>query len=332
MFYLLGGGTVSEAQGSKEQTKISENLNAPASAYDETVMNMGENDISTKSKYDEMTSEVITVDTTNKKGTNQATSLNSEPEEQPKKFKPVPERGYTSRKESVTTTTTTPKVGGNQNSNSNINKELVEALWRKDQELAALKRKRKLEELNEELSTTDEQPQQNEAPKVGNSFYSTTKANRNISKVGFAVIVDEKEVTNGSLISIRLMSDFILKNSKVIPSGTVFSGIITINGERANIKINGLKLDNEILNVDLYCVDAQDGLEGINCPLSAETLAKRNLQRQSSSILQAPMVDSRLLSQGINIGTNATRNYINRKSNIQKLIVRSNHQIYIYQR
>ncbi|GLU56512.1 hypothetical protein Dfri01_59730 [Dyadobacter frigoris] len=182
----------------------------------------------------------------------------------------------------------------------------------------------------------------------GNGFYglngSKIKNNRP-SKVKGSIRAavhgdgDGITVTNGSSVSIRMQDEtkiMIEGEPLILPKNTLVYGIARISGDRIDITVNTIRVNNFIYNVSLVAYDL-DGRKGLYVPDMRikqqvnNSLAQGSTQMMSPSYVMggsvAQQVGGQLASQGVNMVMQTGRNVLQKKMTQPKAQVRPNYQI-----
>ncbi len=182
----------------------------------------------------------------------------------------------------------------------------------------------------------------------GNSFYGLNGRklrNSRPSKTSGSIRAvihgdgDGITVTNGSSVAIRMQDETIVGidgEPLVLPNNTLVYGEARINGDRIDITVSKIRIDNFIYNVHLDAYDL-DGRKGLYVP------DMKLKQRASSSIVQGStqfassgyivggsvgqQVGGQLASQGVGMALNAGKNILTRKAQQPKASIRPNYQI-----
>lgn len=182
----------------------------------------------------------------------------------------------------------------------------------------------------------------------GNAFYGLNgrkEKNTRPSKTGSsirAVIHGDGEgitVTNGTSIALRMQEETMISvggEPLILPAHTLVYGQTHLSGDRIDITINTIRLDNYLYPVHLVAYDL-DGRKGLYVPdmkVKQQTLATLT---QGSSQLASPgyimggsvrqQVGGQLASQGLNVALNAGKNLLTRKAQQPKAQIRPNHLV-----
>jgi len=182
----------------------------------------------------------------------------------------------------------------------------------------------------------------------GNGFYglngSKVKNNRPSKVKGSIRAVvhgdgDGITVTNGSSVSIRMQDEtkiIIEGEPLILPKNTLVYGIARITGDRIDISVNTIRINNFIYNVSLVAYDL-DGRKGLYVPDMRIKQQVNNSLAQSSTQMMSPsyvmggsvaqQVGGQLASQGVNMVMQTGRNVLQRKMQQPKAQVRPNYQI-----
>lgn len=146
-------------------------------------------------------------------------------------------------------------------------------------------------------------------------------------------------VTNGSSVAVRMQDETIVGidgEPLILQKNTLVYGVVRINGDRIDITVSKIRVDNFIYNVHLDAYDL-DGRKGLYVP------DMKLKQRASSSIVQGStqlaspgyivggsvgqQVGGQLASQGVGMALNAGKNIVTRKAQQPKALIRPNYQI-----
>jgi conjugative transposon TraM protein len=182
----------------------------------------------------------------------------------------------------------------------------------------------------------------------GNGFYglngSKVKNNRPSKVKGSIRAVvhgdgDGITVTNGSSVSMRMQDEtkiMIEGEPLILPKNTLVYGIARITGDRIDISVNTIRVNNFIYNVSLVAYDL-DGRKGLYVPDMRIKQQVNNSLAQSSTQMMSPsyvmggsvaqQVGGQLASQGVNMVMQTGRNVLQRKMQQPKAQVRPNYQI-----
>lgn len=182
----------------------------------------------------------------------------------------------------------------------------------------------------------------------GNGFYglngTKVKSNRPSKVKGSIRAVvhgdgDGITVTNGSSVSIRMQDEtkiMIEGEPLILPKNTLVYGIARIIGDRIDISVNTIRVNNFIYNVSLVAYDL-DGRKGLYVPDMRIKQQVNNSLAQSSTQMMSPsyvmggsvaqQVGGQLASQGVNMVMQTGRNVLQRKMQQPKAQVRPNYQI-----
>lgn len=182
----------------------------------------------------------------------------------------------------------------------------------------------------------------------GNGFYglngNKVKNNRPSKVKGSIKAVihgdgDGITVTNGSSVSIRMQDEtkiMIEGEPLILSKNTLVYGIARITGDRIDITVNTIRVNNFIYNVSLVAYDL-DGRKGLYVPDMVIKQQVNNSLSQGSTQMMSPsyvmggsvgqQVGGQLASQGVNMVMQTGRNILQRKMQQPKAQVRSNYQI-----
>ena len=182
----------------------------------------------------------------------------------------------------------------------------------------------------------------------GNAFYGLdgrklrnnrpTKTNGSIRAVVHGD-GDGITVTNGSSVAIRMQDETVVGMNDepiVLPKNTLVYGVARMNGDRIDITVSKIRMDNFIYNVHLQAYDL-DGRKGLYVPdMKLKQHASSSIV-QGSTQLASPgyivggsvgqQVGGQLASQGVGMALNAGKNILTRKAQQPKASIRPNYHI-----
>ena len=146
-------------------------------------------------------------------------------------------------------------------------------------------------------------------------------------------------VTNGSSIRLRLLSETILNvqgMQRILPRNTLINGRVSISGERVQIYISSVRIDNNIIPVQLVVYDI-DGSQGLYIPnLMDKNLLARELAEAGARPMQGGIWSQGSMSTqiGTNMATDVARSlmqgasqYARRKMNNVKVTIKPNYKV-----
>lgn len=140
-----------------------------------------------------------------------------------------------------------------------------------------------------------------------------------------AVIHDTQQLVAGSTVRIRLINAVEI-NGKQIPQDQFIYGVCSINGERLQISINGVRNGNSILPVSLSVYDL-DGLEGIYIPGAIARDAAKQASDNALQNMQLMSVDPSLGAQATVAGVEAAKGMFSKKAKMIKVTVKAGYHI-----
>ncbi|MFP5439100.1 MAG: conjugative transposon protein TraM [Bacteroidia bacterium] len=168
------------------------------------------------------------------------------------------------------------------------------------------------------------------ATELSNGFYSLDDVSSNevVTNAITAVIHEPQTLVNGSVIKLRLTSD-VMVNGVQIPQGHFVFGAVSLKGERLTIRIESLRYENSIFQVDLSVYD-MDGMEGIYIPGAiARDVAKSSADRSMQS-MGVTTIDDSWSSQAAGAGIEAAKTLFSKKVKLIKVNVKAGYQVLLY--
>lgn len=162
---------------------------------------------------------------------------------------------------------------------------------------------------------------------LSNSFYSLydlTELNETQNAIE-AVIHETQTLMSGSTVKLRLVNDVYI-NGVLIPKDNFLFGTASLNGERLNIKISGIRFRNSLFPVNLLVYD-MDGMDGIYIPGAiSRDVAKQSADRAVQGIGMTTL-DPSLGVQAASAGIEAARNLIIKKVKLTKVTVKAGYKV-----
>lgn len=150
---------------------------------------------------------------------------------------------------------------------------------------------------------------------------------------------DGIKVQNGSSIKLRLLSETYLMvggQKKVLPRSTLINGTVKISGDRVNVVISAIRIDNNLVPVQMLAFDI-DGTQGLYIPnLMDKNLLARELAEAGTRPMQGSIWSQGSFGQqiGTQLATESARSlmqgasqYARRKMNQVKVTIKPNYKV-----
>lgn len=132
-------------------------------------------------------------------------------------------------------------------------------------------------------------------------------------------------LVNGSTIKLRLAHD-VMVNGIRIPKDNFIFGTVSLNGERLEINITGLRYEQSLFPVALTACDL-DGLEGIYIPGAiTRDVAKESADRSLQAV-GLTTLDPSWGAQAAGAGIEAVKTLVSRKVKLVKVTVKAGYQL-----
>jgi len=161
-----------------------------------------------------------------------------------------------------------------------------------------------------------------------NEFYSLDDNNEsgNATQNAIEAVIHETQtVVSGATMKLRLLSDVYIAG-RLIPKNNLVFGTASLDGERLNIDIRGIRCQNSLLPVALSIYD-MDGLEGIYIPGAiSRDVAKQSTDNALQNI-GLSTVDPSLKMQVASSGIEAAKSLISKKVKLIKVTVKAGYQV-----
>lgn len=150
---------------------------------------------------------------------------------------------------------------------------------------------------------------------------------------------DGIKVSNGSNVKLRLLSETYLMvagQKRVLPRSTLINGTVRISQDRVNIIVNAIRIDNNLIPVQMVTYDI-DGSQGLYIPnLMDKNLLARELAEAGSRPMQGSIWTQGSFQQqvGTQIATESARSlmqgasqYARRKMNQVRVTIKPNYKV-----
>lgn len=161
---------------------------------------------------------------------------------------------------------------------------------------------------------------------IANGFYSLDTETEAIKSNAITAIVNENQVlVSGSAIKLRLTSDAYIKEVKK-PAGSFVFGIASLDGERLNIEINSIRINNSLYPVKLEVYD-MDGLPGIYIPGAINRDVAKQSADHSLQTMQLTSLDPSIAAQATAAGISTVKNLLSKKVKLVKVMVKSGYKV-----
>lgn len=149
-----------------------------------------------------------------------------------------------------------------------------------------------------------------------------------------ACVATDQSVTDGQSVRLRTLEPMWIGNS-LLPKNTNIVGVVRLQGERLEIKIESIEALGCIMEVDLSVYDS-DGQEGINIPNSMESDALHEIganmgSTMGSSINLTTNAGAQLASDVGKGLINGVSQYLNKKLRTVKVHLKSGYKIMLKQ-
>jgi len=140
-----------------------------------------------------------------------------------------------------------------------------------------------------------------------------------------AVVHEDQSVVNGSTIKLRLATDIFI-NGVLIPKESFIYGTASLNGERLNVKIAGVRYRNNLFPVELAVFD-MDGLDGIYIPGAiSRDVAKESTERGLQNI-GLTSLDPSIGMQAAGVGVEAAKTLFSKKVKLIRVTVKAGYRV-----
>lgn len=140
-----------------------------------------------------------------------------------------------------------------------------------------------------------------------------------------AVIHQTQSVVAGATIKLRLLQDVYIEGMR-IPKGHFVYGIATLNGERLDVTIDGIRYENSLFPVELV-VYSTDGIKGLHIP---GALSRKVAKESAAGAVQGvglSSFDTSLGAQMAGAGIEATRSLLSKRAKLIKVTIKAGDRV-----
>ncbi|WAC13251.1 conjugative transposon protein TraM [Dyadobacter pollutisoli] len=164
------------------------------------------------------------------------------------------------------------------------------------------------------------------ASSAENGFFSLDQTLPDAVSAGItAVVSQDQQLITGSIIRLRLTSPMLVAGV-TLPEHTLLYGTVTLAGERLQVEISSIHIQNQLLPVKLSVYD-QDGLSGIYIP---GALSRVVAKQQISQDIQGYDLDIAGTSAGVQAASAAVqtaKTFLSRKTRLVQVKVPDGYQV-----
>ncbi|TXJ24853.1 MAG: conjugative transposon protein TraM [Chitinophagaceae bacterium] len=141
-----------------------------------------------------------------------------------------------------------------------------------------------------------------------------------------AVIHQDQTITSGATVKLRLLQDAYIQG-QLIPKGSFIFGPCSLSGERLQIEIPSVRLNNNALFPVSLTVYDLDGLPGIRIPGSINQDAGKESSEQAMQALNLGSLDPSVGAQATAAGIEAAKNLLKRKIKLVKVHLKADYPV-----
>lgn len=163
-------------------------------------------------------------------------------------------------------------------------------------------------------------------PKTGR-FFSGEKAENKGNTIE-AIVSGDQRVTSGSVLKLVTLQELTLDNGLILDKGTALFGVIELKQDRIKVKIESVRIGNNIYNLKKTVYD-KDGLEGINVPLNIKAEASKEAADQVVNDVNVTPYSTDVLSTGVNAVSSAAKSVFRKRNNQIIVTIKSNYKLYL---
>ncbi|MET6997870.1 conjugative transposon protein TraM [Chitinophaga defluvii] len=145
-----------------------------------------------------------------------------------------------------------------------------------------------------------------------------------------AEIPEYQTLVSGSTVKMRITSDVYIAG-RLIPKNSCVYGVASINGERLQVEINSIRIDNSILPISLSAYDL-DGMAGIYIPGAIARDVTKNSADQAIQGIPIMSMDPSLGVQAASAGIETAKSLLSKKVRLIKVNIKAGYQVLLKNR
>ena len=160
-----------------------------------------------------------------------------------------------------------------------------------------------------------------------NFFGMSLNEEKSVNNSIRAFAYQNQVLTNGSIIKLCLEDEIEIAGTP-ISAGTFLYGLVSLNGERLEVRINSIRSDNSIYPVKLEVFDS-DGLPGIYIPGAiGRDVVKQSTDNAFQSV-ELNTLDPSLKAQATAAGVNTAKAMLTKKVKLVRVTVKAGYRIFL---
>ncbi|OLY94215.1 Bacteroides conjugative transposon TraM protein [Cnuella takakiae] len=144
-----------------------------------------------------------------------------------------------------------------------------------------------------------------------------------------AIIHNQQEVLDGSVVQFRLLQTFYL-NGVAVPAGTMVHGTASIRGDRLQVAVTSIVLQDKLYPAVFKVYDL-DGMEGLRIPGSLVRNTINESVENSFQSLSMLSMDPSLRGQAAAAGIQAVKSLAGKKARQVRVVLPSGYQVLLKQ-
>ena len=161
---------------------------------------------------------------------------------------------------------------------------------------------------------------------LGRGFFSMKKHDDENAVGGLRAVVHEnQELTNKSIIKLRLLDDRFVDKEK-IAAGRFVYGVVSLQGERLQVSIHSIRSGPVVFDVDLEVYDL-DGMPGLYVPGAITRDVLKDAADDGLQGIPLTTLDPSLKAQATLAALGTVRNIFSRKVKQVRLHVKAGHLV-----
>lgn len=169
-----------------------------------------------------------------------------------------------------------------------------------------------------------------EIKKKKSRFFSVSAQSTNGGNTIRAVVHGDQEVTDGATLKMRVLEDCVADDGSRIPKNTEVSGIVSLSGERVQVKIQSIRIGSTLspFNKQVFGSDAIAGIYipgNIKSEVAKEAAGDGIDGVSSSNVIRGTGIIGDVVGGVLDAG----KNVLSRNVRINKVLIKTNYEIYL---
>jgi len=184
------------------------------------------------------------------------------------------------------------------------------------------------ERLKDTISTTEKLSLRVSLADTNDGFYGLGDDTSTTAAIE-ASVYETQTLVSGATVKLRLLSDICVAG-RVVPKNNFIYGTASMNNERLNITVTGIRYMNLLLPVALSVYD-MDGMEGIYIPGAISSEVAKQSSDNALQNIGINSLDPSIGAQAAGAGIQAAKSLISKKVKLVRVTVKAGYRVLLKQ-